>query len=248
MKALLLIVLGTLVASCRLDNLLRQPGGSPPPSASRSLRLVFTVQPTNATAGQPIAPSVQVTAQDQNGATATSFASQVTLAIGTNPAGGTLSGSAAVPAVNGVATFSDLGIDRAASGYTLTAAASSLSTAQSTAFDVVPGPATQLAFTTQPSRTAPGSPITPPVRITALDALGNKATNFTGVVRVTLGHDGSPLGNAQLSGSTTAAVSDGVATFADLRIEQIGTGYTLKAAFGTASPIVESAPFDVAVL
>src|SRR3989442_8463984 len=98
MKTLLLIVLGTLVASCRLDNLLRQPGGGPPPSASRSLRLVFTVQPTNATAGQPIAPSVQVTAQDQNGATATSFASQVTLAIGTNPAGGTLSGSAAVPA------------------------------------------------------------------------------------------------------------------------------------------------------
>src|SRR3989442_1604784 len=162
MKTLLLIVLGTLVASCRLDNLLRQPGGSPPPSASRSLRLV--------------------------------------------------------------------------------------STAQSAAFDVVPGPATQLAFTTQPSRTAPGSPITPPVRITALDALGNKATNFTGVVRVALGRDGSPLSNAQLSGSTTAPVSDGVATFADLRIDQIGTGYTLTSAFGAASPIAESAPFDVAVV
>jgi len=65
---------------------------------------------------------------------------------------------------------------------------------------------------------------------------------------VTLGHDGSPLGNAQLSGSTTAAASGGVATFADLRIDQIGTGYTLKAAFGTAAPIVESAAFDVAVL
>src|SRR3989442_14903885 len=101
MKTLLLIVLGTLVASCRLDNLLRQPGGGPPPSASRSLRLVFTVQPANATAGQAIAPSVQVPAQDQNGATATNFAGQVTLAIGTNPAGGTLSGDATVTAVRG---------------------------------------------------------------------------------------------------------------------------------------------------
>ena len=247
MKTLLLIVLGTL-AACRLDNLLHQPGGSPPPSASGSLKLVFTVQPTNATAGQAIAPSVQVTAQDQNGATATSFTGQVTLALGTNPAGGRLSGTATVTAVNGVATFSDLAIDRAASGYTLSAAASSLSTVQSAAFDVVPGPATQLAFTTQPSRTTAGSPITPPVRVTAFDALGNKATNFTGVVQVTLGHDGSPLGNAQLSGSTTAAASGGVATFADLRIDQIGTGYTLKAAFGTAAPIVESAAFDVAVL
>src|SRR3989442_15246746 len=105
MKTLLLIVLGTLVASCRLDNLLRQPGGGPPPSASGSLRLAFTVQPTNATAGQAIAPSVQVTAQDQNGATATSFAGQVTLALRTNPAGGTLSGTATVTAGNGGPAF-----------------------------------------------------------------------------------------------------------------------------------------------
>src|SRR2546429_4959721 len=99
MKTLLLIVLGTL-AACRLDNLLHQPGGSPPPSASGSLRLAFTVQPTNATAGQAIAPSVQVTAQDQNGAPATSFPGPVTLAIGTNPAGATLPGTATAPAVD----------------------------------------------------------------------------------------------------------------------------------------------------
>src|SRR5206468_2374317 len=165
MKTLLLIVLGTL-AACRLDNLLHQPGGSPPPSASGSLKLAFTVQPSNATAGQAIAASVQVTAQDQNRPAATNLTGQVTLALG---------------------------------------------------------------------KTTAGSPITPPVRVTAFDALGNKATNFTGVVQVTLGHDGSPLGNAQLSGSTTAAASGGVATFADLRIDQIGTGYTLKAAFGTAA-------------
>src|SRR5207245_10657433 len=105
MKTMLLIVLGTL-AACRLDNLLHQPGGSPPPSASGSLKLAFTVQPSNATAGQAIAASVQVTAQDQNGATATRFAGQVTLALGTNPAGGRLSGTATVTAVNGVAPFS----------------------------------------------------------------------------------------------------------------------------------------------
>src|SRR5947209_17457790 len=149
MKTLLLIVLGTL-AACRLDNLLHQPGGSPPPSASGSLKLAFTVQPSNATAGQAIAASVQVTAQDQNGATATSFAGQVTLALGTNPAGGRLSGTATVTAVNGVATFSDLAIDRAATGYTSSAAASSLSTCPTSAVACAPGPGAQFAATRSP--------------------------------------------------------------------------------------------------
>ncbi|MFD1808004.1 hypothetical protein ACFSHQ_07035 [Gemmobacter lanyuensis] len=45
----------------------------------------------------------------------------MTLAIGTNAGSGTLSGTKTVNAVNGVATFSGLSIDKAATGYTLTA-------------------------------------------------------------------------------------------------------------------------------
>src|SRR6266550_2163971 len=59
--------------------------------------------------------------------------------------GGTLSGTTSVNAVNGVATFSTLSINNAGNGYTLTASASGLTGATSTAFNITappPPPAT----------------------------------------------------------------------------------------------------------
>src|SRR5207253_1873622 len=70
--------------------------------AGAATRLVLSVQPSNATAGASIAPAVQVTAQDAQGNTATAFIATVTLAIGANPGGGTLSGTTAVAAAGGV--------------------------------------------------------------------------------------------------------------------------------------------------
>ena len=55
-------------------------------------RLAFTVQPTQTVAGAAITPAVQVTARDIVGNTVTSFTGAVTIAIGTNAGGGTLSG------------------------------------------------------------------------------------------------------------------------------------------------------------
>src|SRR5204863_336849 len=114
-------------------------------------QLVFTVQPTNATAGATITPAVQLTARDAPGNTATALAGSVTVAIGSNPGGGTLPGTTTVAAVAGVATFASLSVSKSGSGYTLTAAASPLSGATSTAFVVAAGAATQLVFTVQPS-------------------------------------------------------------------------------------------------
>src|SRR5207245_3259488 len=82
-------------------------------------QLVFTVQPTNPTAGAAITPAVQVTAQDAQGNTATAFSANVTGALGANPGGGTLSGTATVAAVAGVASFANLRINRTGTGYTL---------------------------------------------------------------------------------------------------------------------------------
>jgi hypothetical protein len=82
--------------------------------------LVFLQQPTNTAARQTIAPAVKVAVVDQFGNVVTSDNSDtVTLSIGTNPSGGTLSGTLTVTVVNGVATFSDLSIDLAGDGYTL---------------------------------------------------------------------------------------------------------------------------------
>ena len=98
--------------------------------------VAFTPQPSNVAAGATISPAVQVTAQDSAGSTATSFSGTITVAIGSNPGGGTLSGTISVSAVNGVATFSNLSINNPGAGYTLTAAASGLSGAASAAFNV----------------------------------------------------------------------------------------------------------------
>src|SRR5439155_22942129 len=90
-------------------------------SPATATQLVFNVQPSTTTAGAAITPAVQITAQDGNGNTATGFTGNITVAIGTNPGTGTLSGTKTVAAVAGVATFSGLSIDKAGTGYTLTA-------------------------------------------------------------------------------------------------------------------------------
>jgi len=56
----------------------------------------------------------------------TTFAGNVTLAIGTNPVGGTLSGTTTVAASSGIATFPDLSLSVAGDGYTLLASAAGL--------------------------------------------------------------------------------------------------------------------------
>jgi len=146
--------------------------------------------------------------------------------------------------VSGVATFSDLRIDKAASGYTLAATASGLAADRSTPFTVGPGPASVLVFMVQPHNTAPLAAIQPPVQVTAFDAFGNQASDFTGTVRIALGHNGSLSGSASLSGTTNQSAVKGVATFSDLSINQASvTYYTLTAAFGTGTPVVESASF-----
>jgi hypothetical protein len=104
--------------------------------APPATQLAFTVQPSNTETSTSISPAVKVTALDANGNAATSFNGSMTMAIGQNPGGGTLSGTRTVTAVNGVGTFSDLKIDRAGNGYTLQVGASGLTGAASAQFNV----------------------------------------------------------------------------------------------------------------
>jgi uncharacterized repeat protein (TIGR01451 family) len=83
-----------------------------------------------------ISPAVTVRAVDADGATVPSFTGSVTIALGTNPSGGTLSGTTTVAAVGGVATFGNLSIDEAGAGYTLAASAAGLSGATSNPFAI----------------------------------------------------------------------------------------------------------------
>src|SRR3989441_2332818 len=116
------------------------PGAAPPPPPAAT-RLAFTVQPSGTTAGSTIAPPVKVAAQDGAGNTDATFSGSISVALGTNPSAGTLSGTQTVTAVNGVATFSNLSIDKAGTGYTLMATATGLTGATSAAFNITAAPA-----------------------------------------------------------------------------------------------------------
>jgi uncharacterized delta-60 repeat protein len=96
----------------------------------------FTTQPSTTAAGAPVSPAVQVAIQDPNGNTITTATLAVTVAIGNNPGGGTLSGTTTRQAVNGVATFPGMSIDAPGAGYTLTATSGALDATSSAAFDI----------------------------------------------------------------------------------------------------------------
>ncbi|HTH66440.1 MAG TPA: Ig-like domain-containing protein, partial [Gemmatimonadales bacterium] len=209
--------------------------------------LQFNVPPSTTTAGAAITPAVQVTALDAGGNVA-NFNGLVTLAIGTNPSGGTLIGTKSVNAVGGVATFTDLHIQKAGVGYTLTASATGAPTIPSGAFNINAGVATQLIFTVQPNTTADSAIIDSVggVQVTAFDSTGvNIATTFTGQVRMSI-TPGTGTAGAGLFGTVNKNATGGVAQFTDLRINKLGTNYQLTA---TATGLLsdDSSPFNIIV-
>ena len=111
-------------------------------------KLAFVQGPSSTAAGATITPAVTVAVEDANGNVETSDnATQVSLAIGTNPASGTLGGGSAVTVASGIATFSGLSINNAGTGYTLTASSTpSYTGATSAAFNITNG--TPSAWTT----------------------------------------------------------------------------------------------------
>src|SRR5882724_8959912 len=131
MKTVSALALVALVVSCNIDKLLK--GGGTPPSDAPPARVAFSSPPSSARAGEPINPPVQVTVQDSAGRV-TLRDTLVTLSLAANPSGDSLRGKKQVRSVNGVATFANLRLDKADSGYTLTAAAPKLAADTSAAF------------------------------------------------------------------------------------------------------------------
>jgi hypothetical protein len=104
--------------------------------ASTPTQLVFTTQPGGGTSGRAWSTQPVVTIESVDGNPVASDTSTVTLSIHTNPGGGTLRGCSA-STVAGVARFSGCKIDKAGTGYALTATDTSDSlTATSAAFNI----------------------------------------------------------------------------------------------------------------
>lgn len=209
-------------------------------------KLGFTVQPPASTvAGTAMTPAVAVTAYDARNNVVTGYTGTITLAITTNPGGGTLSGTPAKAAAAGVATYADLKIDKAGVGYVLTASAPNLTSAVTTAFTITAGEPAMLAFTVQPSSATSGVSLSPPVKVTVQDALGNTVPTAVNTITVAIGTNPS---SGVLGGTLVVNAVAGTATFATLTIDKAGTGYTLKATATGVSKIVPviSTPFNIA--
>ena len=149
--------------------------------------LAFTTQPPASVTAAAVFSPRPSELLDASGNLDTGFNGDVTMAIGANPAGGTISGTLVRPAVAGVASFPDLTVDKVGKGYTLAAsdAADGLPASTIGAFDVVTGPPAKLAFTLQPSNTGAG--IAPTFQVTVVDGGGNPTTASGYPVTVALG-------------------------------------------------------------
>ncbi len=193
-------------------------------------KLVITTQPpSSVTAGSDF--RLGVTAEDKYGNVVTSYSGSVTVALSSNPGGSTLGGTLAVTASHGVATFTNLTLNKAASGYTIKTSSGSLTTATTTAITVTPAAASQLVVTTEPpSSVAAGAAFG--LKVTAEDKYGNVVKSFTSSATVSL--SANP-GGSTLGGTLTVTPSNGVASYSNLTLNKVDSGYVLKVSAGGLS-------------
>ncbi len=207
-----------------------------------STNLVFTTEPVaTVTAGT----FLTVTVKDEyaTGVVDAAFSGNVAMALASNPAGGVLTGTLTEAASLGVATFPDLLVTKAGSGYVLGASATGFASILSSGFAVTPAAASQLVVVSEPpSSMLVGS--TFGVAAAVVDPYGNIETSYSGNVALSFGVNPS---GATLAGTTTVAVGGGYAQFPGLSIATPGTGYVLDAiapglTAGATSPFTVVAP------
>jgi len=91
-----------------------------------------------------------------------------------------------------------------------------------------------LAFSpSRPAQARAGQPITPAIRVAVVDSAGAPVAGADSLVTIALG---AKPASATLSGTDTAHAVNGVATFADLRIDTPANGYTLTASGAGLAP------------
>jgi hypothetical protein len=188
-------------------------------TAGAATKLAFTQQPTSAQAGVPITPAVQVSAQDSYGNTATSYATAIAVAIGTNPNSGILTGTTSVLPSAGAATFANLSIDKTGTGYTLVTSSGSLSSATSNGFTISPSTtpagskATLIASTGAITASSGGSSAL--ITVTVRDTFSNPIPGAA----VALGATGTGNAFSPAASGTTDATGVFQASFSSTKAE-----------------------------
>jgi hypothetical protein len=241
-KATRTLPVAFVVFASLLGSLLSPPAAMADPGVPD--HLAFGQQPTNAQAGIAISPAVTVQVLDSDGNLVPDPVN-VTVSLSGGDSSATLTGTTTQATSGGVATFDDLSIDKTGTAYVLTASLPDFPAVPplpSDPFDVTPGAPDHLLFDQQPTNTVAGDVITPAVTLEVLDGDGNLVTDQSVNVTVTLSGGNA---NATLGGNTTQASVSGVATFDDLTVDKVGTGYLLNATAPGINDSAQSDPFDV---
>jgi hypothetical protein len=163
-------------------------------------KLAFITAPSSGTAGVALG-AFEVAIQNAEGETLSDTTGTVTVAVGSGPAAASLKGTVSVAAVNGVARFEGVVLEKAARSYTLVASAEGLTGVTSSTFDVASGAPVLLVLSHS------GLPVTAGTaygfEVFVQDAYGNDAAGYTGTVRFT-----SDDGSAVLPGDYTFTEAD----------------------------------------
>ncbi|MBU6367698.1 MAG: hypothetical protein KJT01_15900, partial [Gemmatimonadetes bacterium] len=147
----------------------------------------------------------------------TSSTAAVTMTVSS---GAEVVGTSTVNAVNGVATFTNVGLSGRTGTYTLSFAAPGL-TAATQSITLTPGAANALVLTTNAAGAASGVAFTTQPVVAIRDAAGNTVTSSTAAVTLTM-----TTGSTQVGTSTATAVN-GVATFSNVSLAGLAGSYTL---------------------
>lgn len=113
-------------------------GGGGGTTGGAATHLVFTQQPASTQATAAMSSAVVVQAEDGVGQVDTTFNGVISLELSPNPDSAVLGGNSSVSAINGVATFSNLTVDKADTGYALLATSGALTSAVSAKFTITP--------------------------------------------------------------------------------------------------------------
>jgi hypothetical protein len=161
---------------CSADGIVHSGVGLP-------TQLIFLTQPESVKAGVAIAPSIAIAVADAKGHIVHNASDTIIVSLAHDEIGGLLTGTLVRPAVNGVADFTDLAVDKPWSygndccGYALSANARGLASATSQSVYGDYGPAAKLVFSLQPKNTISGAAFYVAVDVTdpAGDFLRNSA-------------------------------------------------------------------------
>ncbi len=191
-------------------------------------QLGLAQQPSGGATGSVMATQPIVQFNDFSGARVVDATNAVTATL--NGAGGTLSGTTTVNAVNGSASFTNLTVSGAGS-YTITFSSAGLTPVTSSSVVITALPPTQLALGTAPGGAATGALLSPQPSVQLRDVNSSLVASATNPVTVALNGAGGTL-----SGTTTVNAVNGVASFSDLRIAGVGT-YTLTFTSGALTAV-----------